>query len=100
LAKSYLRYTCNGVKLGSWGGNTSGVRENFHAMKEAGSTEGVCTDSYLTSRKQGDVVLVELFKRGKTKPRVPRDWFIFVVDSIERSPHNGFPFKALVTHAR
>jgi hypothetical protein len=82
VARAYIRYTCNGVKLGCWGGNTRGVVDHFNDLKKDGLTTGLCVDSYLYSRKIGDVVLLELLKRGKKKPRVPRDLMVLVITDL------------------
>jgi hypothetical protein len=82
MARAYIRYTCNGVKLGSCGGGTRAVVKHFTKLKEDGLTTGLCAESYLYSRKIGDVVLLELIKRGKKKPRVPMDLMVVVITDL------------------
>lgn len=80
MANAYIRYTVNGEKIGSHGDNTSGARQEFEELRGIISGEVLTTwNDYITPRKEGDVVLAEFLKRGRKKPRTPRDSLSFIV---------------------
>lgn len=84
MASAYLRYTCNGVRLGSQGNDNSVVARNFAELLNSVKTLGLVRDLYVMSAPTGSLIKIEYVHRSKAGHCKVRETLQFII---------GLPFE-------
>lgn len=86
MAKAYMRFYRNGVKQFSWGDNNKFMREVFSALSGGDGPYSWITGERICYYNVGDIIRIELLKRGKAKPRKPVGVLTLkIIDALETS---------------
>jgi hypothetical protein len=79
-----MRFYRNSVKQFSWGDNYKFMRDVFYTLSSGGGNHSWVVNERICYYSVGDVIRIELVKRGKTKPRKPVEILVLkIIDELD-----------------
>lgn len=83
MAKAYMRFYINSVKQFSWGDNYKFMKDVFFTLSNSDGQHSWIVNERICYYNVGDVIKIELIKRGKTKPRKAIETLVLkIVDEL------------------